>query len=454
MIEAIFERIKQAILPKNDNRTRLASINIMVSLIAKGVAVLTSFALVPLTLRILDKELYGVWLTISSILFWFTFFDIGLGNGMRNYLAEALAVKDYTKAKQYVSTTFILLFLIALSFAIIAIIFLPWLDFQQIYNTTTETQETLESATLTAILLTIAFLAVRNVGTLYVSMQMPAVNDALGVLGSVFTLLAIFLIILSANGNILWVVAAYTIPPVVLFALAAVPTFRKYPHLRPTANDLNFSLGKNIVSKGLGFFLIQITSCLVIYGSSNLFVTQYCGPVEVTRYGIAYKFFNLLTVAYTVFLTPYWNAYTDAYAKNDIDWIKKTFRKTMLGWGVLAVVGVCMFVVAPFFYSLWIGDEVVIPWSVSLVTMAYILMFNLNSCATFLINGLNKIRVQMITSVVFTVLYIVAVITIDGRYGIEGIVLSMAITYFLMTVIHLYQCRLFLQQKAKGIWNK
>jgi O-antigen/teichoic acid export membrane protein len=250
------------------------------------------------------------------------------------------------------------------------------------------------------------------------------------------------------------VVSAFTIPPVLIFSIAAIPTFRRYHSICPSLKSIDYSLGKSLINKGVGFFFIQITSCLVIYGSSNLFVAHYSGPVEVTHYGIAYKFFNLLSVAYTIFLTPYWSAYTDAYAKNDIEWIKKTFRKTLLVLGGMFIIGCCMFITAPLFYSIWVGDSVNIPWQISFVTFIYIVMFNLNNCATFLINGLNKIKVQIITSVIFTIFYLIVVMSFGDSFGVTGIVLSMAIVYFMMAIIHLYQCGLLINLKARSIWNE
>lgn len=73
---------------------------------------------------------------------------------------------------------------------------------------------------------------------------------------------------------------------------------------------------------------------------------------------------------------------------------------------------------------------------------------------TYLLNGLNKIRVQMFTSVIFTALFIVAIYAMGDRWGIEGVVLCMAASYALMAVIHYYLCRLLISQKAKGAWNK
>ena len=103
---------------------------------------------------------------------------------------------------------------------------------------------------------------------------------------------------------------------------------------------------------------------------------------------------------------------------------------------------------------LWVGNKVFVPLSVSMSVLAYVCFFNLNNCATYLINGLNKIRIQIITSITITVIYFVVVIFVGKRHGIEGIVLAMAASYALMSTIHLYQCNLLIKCKAKGIWNK
>ena len=134
-----------------DTRSSLARKNMLVSFITKCVGMLTSFLLVPLTLSFLNPEVYGIWLTISSILFWFTFFDIGLGNGMRNYVAESLSKGEIKLANKYVSTTFMFLFILGIIFTVVVCLIVPLIDFQELYNTTSESKEELLYATLTAL---------------------------------------------------------------------------------------------------------------------------------------------------------------------------------------------------------------------------------------------------------------------------------------------------------------
>ncbi|MCK7523619.1 MAG: hypothetical protein MZV64_41275 [Ignavibacteriales bacterium] len=63
-------------------------------------------AIVPVTLNYLGKTEYGIWLTLASILSWLINLDFGLGNGLRNKLAEALALNDIKLARIYVSTAY------------------------------------------------------------------------------------------------------------------------------------------------------------------------------------------------------------------------------------------------------------------------------------------------------------------------------------------------------------
>lgn len=438
----------------NNTRNKMLTTNILYSSILKIISLSTSLLIVPITINYLNNEVYGIWMTITSILFWINTFDIGLGNGMRNYLTEAISQKDYSLGKRYICTTLSLLTLIALVIGFAVLIPLLTIDFNKFFNTEAISNFDLRNTMIVAISFTLCNFVLKNIGFIYVAMQKYAVNDLLSVLGNVLSLGIIFLLTKLTTGHLIYVVLAYTATQCIIFCLAAIPLFKKHPELRPTFKFFDKSLSHKIVGKGLGFFVIQISSCLVIFGAANIFITQLCGPATVTTYNIAYKFFNLLVIAYTIILSPMWNAYTDAYVKGDMIWINQTFNRALKLWGLSVVGGCIMLVGCQTFYHLWVGEKVIVPFTVSLSTLIYVSFFNLNNCVTYLINGLNKIRIQIITSLVFTALYIGIVLLLGKKLGIEGVVLSMAGSYACMSLIHLYQCRLLIKKKAKGIWNK
>lgn len=446
-------KLKALISPEN-SRNRMLRNNILLSGVIKAVGLFTSLLVVPATLDYLDKEQYGIWMTISSILIWFSFFDVGLGNGMRNYLAQSISTGDYRKGRIYLSTTLAMLTCIALLLIVVSTVCTFSLDLNKVFNTSAVGSQQLTAALLIATVFTLIQFVVKNVGLVYVAMQRYAINDLLIVSGNVVALIIVYIITKITETNLLYIVLTFTATPVIIFLLAAIPLFTKHPQLRPSLSSIDPAFARQILGKGLGFFFIQITSVLVIFGGANIFIAQALGQEAVTTYNIAYKFFNLLIIAYTIVIAPMWNAYTDASVKGDFVWIGATLNRTLTVWCLTLLAGIAMLALSGLFYRLWVGQSVQVPFTVSCCVFIYASLFNLNSGVTALINGVNKIHVQIITSVVFTVLYIVAVILWGMRHGIEGIVICMAVSYAAMSIIHLYQCRLIINRRAKGIWNK
>lgn len=428
--------------------------NILFSGFLKCVGLLTSLLVVPVTLGYLNNEVYGVWMTITSIISWFNFFDIGLGNGTRNYLTQAISTGDYKGARAYLSTSLCATAVLALIIGIICLPPLCMLNFNSVFNTNDLSGGMLRAAMFIAIAFTLANFAIRNIGLVFIAMQRYALNDLLNVSGAVLGLVIIFVLTKTTEGNLVYVVFTLTASPVLVYLLAALPIFRHYHYLKPSIKEFDRRLLGQVVGKGLGFFFIEITSCLVIFGSSNLFITQFSGPEAVTVYNIAYKFFNLLAIGFTIIISPLWNAYTNAYVKGDMAWISKTFKRSLKMWALTVLVGCVMLLLSNLFYTVWLGGKVDVPLSISVYVLLYICMFNLNNCVTYLINGLNKIRVQMITSGIGTLGYLSFLFLFGNKFGMPGVVISMAISYFAMAIVHLYQCHLLINEKAHGIWNR
>ncbi len=435
-------------------RNKMLLKNILFSGVLKVITLFTSFLIVPITLSYLDNEPYGIWITITSMVFWVAMFDVGLGNGMRNYLTEAISKGDYNAAGVYISSTFLLLSGIALLLGIVAIPFLYLLDLSSILNTSSLSNQDLRLVFFVALMLILVNFVLKNIGYIYVAMQQYAINDLLTMAGNVLALTIVYILTKTTEGNLLYIVATLLSMPILAFILGSIPLFIKYPSLRPSYKKIDIGFSKGIVKKGLGFFVIQATSCLIIFGGSNLIISHYCNPEAVTIYNIAFKYFNLIIIGFTILIAPMWNAYTDAAVKGDWEWIKKTLRRSVMAWCLTLVLGGIMLLNCDLFYNLWVGEKVTVPFSVSVSVFAFVTFLNLNNCMTYMLNGLNTIYVQIWTSIVATAIYLIWIVVYGRQWGIEGIVLSIAACYAVMSLIHLYQCRLIITKKASGIWIK
>lgn len=71
-----------------------------VGVLSRLVSVLCRFASVPIMLRLLDPERYGLWLVISSFLSWLALADFGLPTAMQSPLVAAIARKENRQAQE------------------------------------------------------------------------------------------------------------------------------------------------------------------------------------------------------------------------------------------------------------------------------------------------------------------------------------------------------------------
>ena len=98
-------------------------------------SIVANFMLVPLTIDYLNVENYGIWLTLSSFIAWFSFFDVGLGNGLRNKFAEAKALGKYEDAQAFVSTAYYTISSISLFLIFTFLGINKFIDWTQVFNT-------------------------------------------------------------------------------------------------------------------------------------------------------------------------------------------------------------------------------------------------------------------------------------------------------------------------------
>jgi O-antigen/teichoic acid export membrane protein len=437
-----------------DSRTVKARKNILASIVLKGIDSLVYLLLVPVTLGYLNPYEYGIWLTLSSILAWINSFDIGLGNGMRNKLAEAYAMQKKELCRSYVSTTFFMLCLLMGGIILVGSLVYHFIDWYQILNTTIEAVPHLDQIVYVAFAIFCLNFVFKIIGNVYLALQLPAVNNAIVTLGHLLSLIVIFILTKTTTGSLLFVAVAYTASPLLVYLLVYPVTFQiLFPWLAPAISYFDKKYLKDLFSIGIQFFLLQLSGIL-LFAFANLLISHQFGPQEVTPYNIAFRYFSFVPMVMAIILSPMWSASTDAYAKGDLHWIQKTMshihKILLLAYGVI----VLMVCAAQMVYRIWVGPEIEIPFTMSLfIGLYFAILISSLSYSNFL-NGLGKLRVQTINTVTVAILFYPICTILGQSLGILGIVCGMCLLNLSSLVLNKIQFEKVISGKANGIWNK
>jgi len=426
------------------------------SFLIKIVSVFIGVLLVPLLIDYLDNERYGVWLTLSSVFAWFSFFDIGIGNGMRNKLVEALANNNKLLAREYVSTTYGVISVIFISIILIFQIVNPYINWQSILNVTIISANelyVLTTAVFTIFLLRFIF---QITGVVYIAVQKPSINNAIITIGTIISFLIILALYkLTNSGSLLLLGIVLTGAPLIVLIGATFYAFSgEFKFLRPSISHVRFIHIKSLLNLGLKFFVIQIAAIL-LFSSANIIISQLFSAAEVVVYNTALIYYQLPIMVYAIVMTPIWSAVTDAYAKNDIIWLKATLKK-LNKLSLLFAAGIVMMLVSSkFIFKLWIGDRIEIPFILS-ASMACFAVINVFLAPyTNFINGIGKIRFSMYL-VIFTLIFYVPLAFLLSRLvgSSAGIIITTCILNATGLYFQPYQVNKLLNKKAYGIWNK
>lgn len=442
------------------NVENIRSVNIVkhisLSLFYKGFGILTNFILVPLTLNYLTLESYGLWLTLSAFISWFAFFDVGLGNGLRNRFTESLAENNDALARAYVSSAYFTIGLVSL---ILLLVFLSvnfFIDWSAFFNADKNLKREL------GILIPIVFsffciqLVVKLITTIYTADQKPSIQGKIQLISQVLSLFAIWLLTKTSSSSLLYFGIIFSALPVFVLAALNVFAFKGgYSKYSPTILLWKKKYVTKILGIGLNFFIIQMAA-LVLYSTDNYIISKLFGPEEVVPYNIAYKYFAIILMLYSIIVSPFWSSFTEAYAKKEYSWIRQSVKNIIKIWMLIPFVLVVMLFSADWFYMIWVGDKVMVPFSLNVSMAIFVLLMTFEMVFVSFINGVGKVKLQLYTSIVMMFLNIPFSIflakTLD--FGVNGVILATCFSLLITAVLRPIQYFRIISGTAKGIWNQ
>jgi O-antigen/teichoic acid export membrane protein len=425
----IFDRIKYFII-QGDKRSSNVKKNIIAIFFIKGIGIIINLLYVPITLNYLNNTRYGIWMTITSILSWIGIFDIGLGNGLRNKLSEALTIKDYVNAKKYVSTTYAMLSSIVFIILLVFFGINHLIDWTKVLNTTPNYANELNKLMLVITFFFGIKFILNIISIVFIADQKPAFGSIFELIGNSISLIIVWILTLTGQTSLILFGTVIMFIPVCVYFIASCYCYNKqYKFLKPSLRSIDISSIKSLTSLGIQFFIIQI-AVLIIFQTGNILIAQFFSPAEVTPYNIVFKYFSVLTMIWGIVLSPLWSAFTQAQALNDYKWMRRTLKK--LNKMLLASIFILliMSILARPVIKIWTGDKVLVNTQMIWIFALYTLISIWNNIYAIFLNGISKINIQIITSIIASIINIpLAFVFVKAcKMGSEGIVLAMTIS--------------------------
>jgi O-antigen/teichoic acid export membrane protein len=442
---------------KGHQRSLDAKKNIVGALLIKGVSIAVGLVLVPLTINYINPTKYGIWLTLSSMIAWISFFDIGFTHGLRNKFAEAKAKGDKELVRNYISTTYYYVSIIFIGLWVLLLLANQFISWHKLLNLPLSDEADVSRLAILVFSYFCFQFIFRVINTILIADQQPAKASLVDMLGQLFALLIIFLLTRFTTGSLLYLGLAIGVAPTIISLAANLFLFNsKYKHYKPSIKYVRKEYAKDIMKLGVKFFILQIAA--MIQFETSLFIIAYnFGTAEVTNYSIAYKYFSVLQMGFMIMLSPLWSGVTDAYNKSEVTWIKNAVKKYLLLLLPFFILGIIMLISSDFVYKAWLRNkEVHIEFNISLLCFIFFSTGMFASIFVSVINGIGALRIQFFTAILGSIAFFILSMTLIRYFhlGVQSVIISSILTNvfgYIIAPIQYY--KIFYKKSTAKIWH-
>jgi O-antigen/teichoic acid export membrane protein len=405
-------------------------------IVGKLTTLLVNAISLPITVRYLGPQQYGFWVTISTTVAMLAVMDLGVAYTLTNLISNAYANDDRVAAKRYYATAFWTSTVIALVVGVAAFLFWNRINWGNLFHV--QDQAVIhEVSVCMAIALGFFLLSLplNLVHRVLGGYQQTQITNYFNMLRNILSLIAI-LVVVKLRGSLPMLMLIYSASLLIgTVVLNFWMNFWDRRWIFPAPQHVSKAAISNLLGSSSGFFLLQLAG-LVVFNSDNIVITHYLGAAEVAPYAVTWKLAAYAVVLQSALSPSLWPAYSEAYVRGDLVWIRKTFWRMarVIGWTTGAAL-ILFGVVGRPLMQLYVGASAVpgaaLLWAICGWTMICACM-DLEAC---LLAAIGRVKMQGILSVVAAVLNIVISIYLVQRIGSIGVVAGTALSYMLVLVV-------------------
>jgi O-antigen/teichoic acid export membrane protein len=406
------------------------------AVICKGLVLVLNAVSVPIAVRYLGPEQFGVWVTISSTLVLLLVLDLGIAGALTNFISEAYALEDKELAGRYAATGFFVMLIIAVGLGALGVLVWPLVQWGALFHLPDPANDLMISHAVAAAYAVFliglpAGLAAKFLG----GYQELKTANIFAAIGAGANLLAVVLITWLHGSLVLLVAGSSGATVATNFVCLLWLWIWHKPWLLPTRARWQIALVRPLVQTGLGFFILQLAG-LAVFNTDNFIIAHYLGPAEVTPYSITWKLVGYTAAIQTIMTPALWPAYAEAWTRGDLRWIRRTLRMVILvSMGVAGVGCVILIIWGKSLIQVWAGPAAVPSQTLIVLMCVWVMICTFMANTSTVLAATNMTRLLAWLSVSVAVVNLVASIWLVQRIGSVGVILGTIGSFVLILVI-------------------
>lgn len=449
-----YEKVKdsEVIVDLSDKNVKK---NMVLGTIYKAVSMILSYLYVPIVLMCLGEVKYGVWTTILNVVSWISYFDIGIGNGLRNKLAENFGENnEKEKCRSYVSSAYIILSGMIGAVTLLALIISSFVDWKAVFNA-----KSLNDNVSFVMQISIAFMALSFVlsicKSIYYALQKNSIVGLMGIVQQILMILGVCVLTRRGADSLVLVALLYGFANVAVELFFTFYLYKISNVFIPRVKYLNKYEAKDTMNLGVLFFIVQI-SALILFTTDNLIIAHFIGPAEVTSYSLVNKLFSAGTAMFAMLVAPFWSRATTAKSQNDFSIIKKSIVRMKKIWIVGIAGSLILAIVFRPIARIWLQKD--LNYSDGLIPLMaiYAIVFMWNCIYSQIANGLSLMRVLIPTAITQGIVNIPLSLffMLSCNMGVVGVLLGTLLSMVISAVIVPIYVHKYLNEMEKNSADK
>ncbi len=393
------------------HRNRSIRLAVMTSIFSKFGTVLLRLVSIPVAIRVLGMEEFGVYAAITMVVSMIDMMHVGIGPALTQSIARALAKGDREREVGAFATALLLSAGLTLVVSAGLLLLVAHLPIPTLFGENfAPFADSMRRACQIAIVIVAVELVCVVVERARDGYQETRYNNAWGAAGNFLGAGALIIgirffptiefLVLALNGSL------------ALAKLAnATHMMIQRSYLWPRLRRFRRALVKPLLFDGARFSVTYLLSAAVEYNAIAYLIGRLLGPQQVGLYNVMITVHFSMTGIIQMITIPLWPAIVDAHSRGDAPWVRKAgARVRWMGpaFGLLATAG--MVALGPWVFPLWVGKEFSLDRATLAVFGAYFTLHLWRQVNQVLLLGIGEVsfavRVVIVESL--TVLGVVA----------------------------------------------